>query len=48
MKRVIDWICFETFIGAVLFDAFLKLLYDIFWVVGFVGGTIKRIFRRGK
>jgi len=47
-RKIIDYICFETIIGSILFNAFLKLLYDVFWMVGFIGGTIKRIFRRGK
>ena len=46
--KYLYYILMETKSGNWIFTLFLKLLYDIFWMVGFCNGFIKRIFRRLK
>jgi len=46
--KYIDYILMDTKIGNYLFKCFLSLLYDVFWMVGFCIGVIKRLLGRKK
>ena len=46
--KYIDYVLMETRIGNFLFECFLTLLHDTFWLVGFCIGFIKRILGKNK
>jgi hypothetical protein len=48
ISQTIGYICFTSPVGSFLFRCFLSFLYDVFWVVGFVGGLWKKYFGENK
>ena len=44
LNRFIGYLIFETKIGLWLFCKVIGLIYDVFWIIGFVQGLWKAYF----
>jgi hypothetical protein len=42
INRLIGYLLFQNKVGNYLFKIFLGIVYDVFWIVGYIKGMFRR------